>query len=148
MSDYNAGRYITVIEGFAHLGYSPDDIATLDEVTRARFLNWIKEANNNVETDLFPQSDVIPLDPTSQVYSYAKSAALNWLIYKNRDLEGSKNASAAKKDYQDDIERAKQFLAKTPTDKMYPLGVAQTDVLSTYLIPYSENGGWPTGFLY
>lgn len=117
-------------------------------MTKARFLNWIKEANNNVETDLFPNSDVIPLDPTSEVYSYAKSAALNWLVYKNRDLAGSKNASAAKKDYEDDIERAKQFLKKTPTNKTYPIGVDRTDVLNTYLIPYSENGGWPQGFLY
>ena len=145
---YNAGRYITVLEGYAHLGYTQDQIAGLDEVTRARFLNWIKEANNNVETDLFSASDVIPLDPTSQVYSYAKSAALNWLMYKFRDMEGSKNASASKKDYEDDIARARDFLKKTPTLKEYPIGVDRTDVLNTYLIPYSENGGWPLGFLY
>lgn len=146
--DYNSGRYVTVLEGFIQLGYTQDQIATMPEVTRARFLNWIKEVNNNIETDLFPNADVVPLDPTSQVYSYAKSAGLNWLVYKNRDLAGSKNASAAKKDYEDDIERARQFLKKTPTLKSYPIGVDSTDVLSTYLIPYSENGGWPQGFLY
>lgn len=145
---YNSGRYITVLEGYGHLGYTPAQVAALAENVRARFLNWIKEANNNVETDLFPNSDVIPLDPTSEVYSYAKSAALNWLVYKNRDLAGSKNASAAKKDYEDDIERAKLFLKKLPTNKTYPIGVDHTDVLNTYLIPYSENGGWPQGFLY
>lgn len=146
--DYVAGRYITIDEGFQHLGYTTVQKNTMAEVDRSRYINWIKEANNNVETDLFPASDVIPLDPASQVFSYAKSAALNWLMYKKRDLAGSRNASAAKSDYDRDIERARNFLAKTPTQKMYPIGVDRTDVLDTYIIPYSENQGWPPDFLY
>ena len=89
ISDYVAGRYITIDEGFQHLGYTTQQKNTMAEVDRSRYINWIKESNNNVETDLFPASDVIPLDPTSQVFSYAKSAALNWLMYKKRDLAGT-----------------------------------------------------------
>jgi len=147
-TEYIAGRYITIDEGFQHLGYTTQQKNTMAEVDRSRYINWIKEANNNVETDLFPASDVIPLDPLSQAFSYAKSAALNWLMYKKRDLAGSRNASAAKADYDRDIDRVRAFLKKTPTLKEYPIQVMKTDILSNYILPYSETGGWPPDLLF
>ena len=110
MSQFVPEKYITVDDGLLNVGFTKVQINALDEPTRARFIDWTRQGNSKIETTLLEFSDGIPLSKTSQEYTYAKSAALNWVVYKKRDKEGSKNAANAKKDFEDDIGELKKFL--------------------------------------
>lgn len=115
---------------------------------KVKYQNWVIEANNQVEADLFPLAEEIPLEKDSKEFAFAQSAALNWVVYKKRDLAGSRNAAAAKKDYEDDIERVKNYLRKKPTTRTNPIHTKTSDSLDDYLIPYSQTQGVPPDILY
>lgn len=115
---------------------------------KVKYQNWVLEANRQVDADLFPLAEQIPLDPTSKAFAFAQSAALNWVVYKKRDLAGSRNATNAKKDYEDDIGRVKELLSKTPTTRTFPIHTETSDSLGDYLIPYSQSNGLPPNILY
>lgn len=146
--DYISEKYITVNDGLLHLGFTPTQIKVMLEPERTRYTNWVAEANNKVEADTFPFSDNTPLVKGTKEFTFCKSAALNWLIYKKRDLAGSKNAISAKNDYDRDIKAVKELIAKTPSKKMFPIGTKTTDSTAEIIIPYSQTQGFPPDLLY
>jgi len=54
---------------------------------------------------------------TSSVAFADGPAALNWVVYKKRDKEGSRNAANAKDDHQKDLEMLIDLLTATRTDR-------------------------------
>ena len=117
MSEYIPAKYVTVDDALDHLGFTKVQINQLDDVTRNRFKDWVREANNLVETTLFKVGNTTPLPATSKEFAYAKSAALNWVVYKKRDKEGSQNAANAKADHQQDLDMIISLLTATRTDR-------------------------------
>ena len=146
--DYIPKKYITLDDVLGHLGFNQSQIAVMASTDRERYLIWQKEANSRVETDLYPYSDDIPLDVSSMQLTYARSAALNWIMYKKRDKEGSKNAINSKNDYDRDIKAIRLMLARTPSQKQYPVNAQVNNSLADYLYPYSQTQGFPPNLLY
>ena len=103
MSEYVPEKYITLEDALDHFGWTKAQIETISEIEKNRYQNWVREGNNLVETTLFNVGNDTPLLPTSKEYAYAKSASLNWVVYKKRDKEGSKNAANAKQDHTDNL---------------------------------------------
>lgn len=142
-------KYIVTSDAFDHLGISEEKQKTISAEERKRYAGWVREANNLVESTLFPDSDVIPLTVGSKEYTFAKLAALNWVVYKKRDFAGSKNAPAAKADFHLNINLVKQLLARTPSKRTEPIQKAETtDSLKDLIIPYSQTLGYPPDLLY
>ena len=137
MSEYIPEKYITVNDVLDHFGWTKEQINTIDEVTRNRYANWVREGNNLVETTLFDLTESgVPLSNTSKEYTYAKSAALNWVVYKRRDKEGSKNAPNAKNDHKDDLEMIRKLLTATRTDRTKTTSIAgQSFTRQNILLP-------------
>lgn len=146
---YIPAKYLTVPDVFDLMGISEEKQKTIAAEENKRYQTWVREANNNVETELFADSDVIPLTEGTPIFTYAKSAAYNWVLYKKRDFAGSKNAPAAKNDYDRAIKLAKQLLKMTPSKRAEPIQKAQTgDSLEDLIIPYSQTLGYPPDLLY
>lgn len=146
--DYNSYRYVKFNDVLDVLGFSKMQQEQLSNEIRARYLAWTKEANNKVEAELFPYSDVIPLTSGSKEEAFARSAALNWVIYKKRDREGSRNAKEARENYDSDIEMCKNLLKFTPTQRQAPALTQTSDSLSNFIVPYSQTQGYPTDLLF
>ena len=110
-------KYNTLQDSLEHLGWTKVQINEIDEKTKNRYQNWTREGNNLVETTLFKVGNESPLLETSKEYAYAKSAALNWVVYKKRDKEGSRNALNAKADHEQDLKMLIDLLTATRTDR-------------------------------
>lgn len=146
---YIPEKYFTIDDAYDACGIEESDQANLTEAEKNRFERWTREGNDKIEVSLFPDSDSIPLVAGSQIFTYARDAGLNWVLYKKRTLTGSINAKEAKSDYQDNIKLAQTYLKRQPTDKNFPIQKAEhTDSLEDFLIPYSQSQGFPTETLY
>ncbi len=146
---YTPRKYLTTADVFDLMGISEEKQKTISAEEKKRYQTWVREANNNVETELFPDSDVIPLTEGTPIFTYAKSAAYNWVLYKKRDFSGSKNAPAAKNDYDREIKLAKQLLKRTPSKRDEPIQKAElTDSLEDLIVPYSQTLGYPIDSLF
>ena len=146
---YIPEKYITIDDAFDFCGIADSDQANLTEEERNRFGAWVREANDKVEASLFPDADVIPLEQGTAIYTYAKDAALNWVLYKKRNLTGSTNAKESKQDYNESIRIAQTFLKRQPTSRNLPIQTPDhTDSLDDYVIPYSQTQGYPPDTLY
>jgi len=146
---YTPLRYITVTEAFDAVGVTKEQQKSVSQADRDQYQSWTKEANTLVESSLFPDADIIPLAEGSKEFTFAKQAAKQWVIYKKRDLVGSINAGAAKKDFELNIKLAKQYLKRVPTLKDEPILLADvTDSLDAFEIPYSQTQGYPIDLLY
>ena len=117
MSAYTPVKYIDLQDALDHLGWDKTQINTIDDKTKNRYQNWAREGNNLVENIVFEFGDDVPLLPTSKEYNTARSAALNWVVYKSRDKEGSRNAVNAKNDHFADLEAIKRMLTATRTTR-------------------------------
>lgn len=117
MAAFVPEKYVTLQDALAHLGWTKVQINTIDEITKNRYQNWVREGNNLVETTLFKVGNDTPLLETSKEYAYAKSAALNWVVYKKRDKEGSRNATNVKNDHENDLKMIVELLTATRTDR-------------------------------
>ena len=149
MSTYIPEKYLTTSEAFDHIGISEEKQKTISAEERKRYASWVREANSKVETELFPDFDVIPITANTPLFTYVRSAALNWVVYKKRDYSGSKNARDAKNDYDRDIKLAKTLVAMTPSKRDEPIQETQiTDSLEELIIPYSQTLGYPPDLLY
>jgi len=149
MSKYIPQKYITTADAFDSQGITEAIQKNMPSEERKRYQDWVREANNKVETKLFEFSDVIPLEEGTTIFTYAKDAALNWVRYKQRNHIGSVNAKDSKDDFNDNIKDAQILLAKTPTEKQAPIQLAETtDFNNQYQFGYSQNQGYPSDFLY
>lgn len=147
--NYTATKYLTLDEALKDLGFTTDQINSLAEIDKSRYIDWITEANGKVEADTFPYSDQTPLVFGTQPYTYAKNAALNWFRYKKRDNEGSPNAKNARDDYKADIEAVIRYLKYQPTQKEDPtFAIQATSSLSDIIQPYSQYQGFPPDTLF
>jgi len=117
MSAYVPEKYITLQDSLEHLGWTTVQINAIPKVEKDRFQNWVRQANNLIEGILFKFSDGTPLLPTTREYSYAIQAALDWVVYKKRDKEGSKNATSAKEDHKDNLTMLESLLTAKRTDR-------------------------------
>lgn len=117
MSAYVPEKYVTLEDSLKNLGWTTAQINSISAVDKARYQDWVSEGNGLVETTLFNVGNDTPLLETSKEYRYAKSAALNWVVYKKRDKEGSKNATNAKKDHEKDLDMIITLLTATRTDR-------------------------------
>ncbi len=98
---------------------------------------------------MFPDSDVIPLVEGTEIFTYVKDAAINWVMYKKRNYTGSINAKESKQDFNENIELAQTYLKRQPTSKNLPIQVAEvTSSLDDFKIPYSQTQGYPPEILY
>lgn len=148
VADYVPEKYITLDDALKHFGWTQQQINDIDAQTKQRYERWVREANNNVESFLFQFSDDIPLKDGTKELTYVKSAALNWVVYKKRDKDGSKNAGSARKDYESDLKMVANLIAKTPSDRYDPIHTITTDVTADIIIPYSQTQGYPPDLLY
>ena len=146
--DYNSYRYVKFNDVLDVLGFTKAQQESLPPEIRARYLAWTKEANNKVEALLFPNSDAMPLNPGSKEEAFARSAALNWVIYKKRDREGSRNAKEAKENFESDIEMVKNYLKYLPSQREAPALTLTSDSLANVIYPYSQTQGYPPDLLY
>ncbi len=117
MSAYIPEKYITLDDSLDHLGWTKEQINTIDEVTKNRYTNWVREANNLVESTLFKVGNTTPLPADSKEFSYAIQAALDWVVYKKRDKEGSRNARDARQDHESSLQMITDLLIATRTDR-------------------------------
>lgn len=117
MAAFVPEKYVTLNDALEHLGWTKVEINTITEIQKNRYQNWVREGNNLVETTLFKVGNDTPLKETSKEYAYAKSAALNWVVYKKRDKEGSANAASAKADHKDNLDMLISLLTATRTDR-------------------------------
>jgi len=142
-------KYITVTEALDAVGVTKEQQKTISQSDRDQYQSWTREANTLVESGLFPEANAIPLDEGSKEFTFAKQAAKQWVIYKKRDLVGSINAGAARKDYELNLKLAKQYLERLPTERTIPIQLADvTDSLENFEIPYSQTQGYPIDLLY
>jgi len=148
VADYVPEKYVTVDDALKHLGWTQQQINDIDAPTKSRYERWVREANNIVEGFLFQYSDAIPLKEGSKELTFIKSAALNWVVYKKRDKNGSKNASAAMKDHDRDLKMVETLLAKTPSKRYEPIHAITTDSTRDIIPPYSQTQGYPPDLLY
>lgn len=149
MSKYIPQKYITTADAFDSQGISESIQKTMSSEERKRYQDWVREANDRVETELFESSDVIPLVEGTKVFTYAKDAALNWVRYKQRNNIGSPNAKDSKADYKDNIVLAKKVLAFTPTERQEPIQEpVTTDFNDQYQLGYSQTQGYPEELLF
>ncbi len=122
---------------------------TMSAEERKEFQGWVRQANNLVETSLFEDSDVIPLENGTPIFAYAKDSANYWVTYKRRSKLGSINAKDAERDFDRSIKLAKILLKKTPTERNEPIQEpVTTDFGEQYQISYSQTQGYPPDFLY
>ena len=147
-ADYVPEKYITLDDALKHFGWTQQQINDIDAPTKQRYERWVREANNNVEGFLFQFSDVIPLADGSKELTYVKSAALNWVVYKKRDKDGSKNAGSALKDYDRDLAMVANLISKEPSKRYDPIAAITTDVTADIIIPYSQTQGYPPDLLF
>jgi len=117
MSAFTPEKYSTLNDALEHFGWTKVQVNAIDEITKNRYQNWVREGNNLVETTLFKVGNESPLLETSKEFAYAKSAALNWVVYKKRDKEGSRNATNALKDHERDLDMLITLLTATRTDR-------------------------------
>lgn len=117
MSEYIPAKYITYQDALEHIGFTKVQINTITEEEKQRYQNWTREANNLVESTLFKVGNTVPLAATSNEFTYAKSAALNWVVYKKRDKEGSQNARNAKDDHTENLKQLTDYLIALRTDR-------------------------------
>jgi len=149
MSKYIPQKYITTADAFDSQGITEAIQKNMPSEERKRYQDWVREANDRVETELFEYSDVIPLEKGSRIFTYAKDASLDWVRYKQRNQIGSVNAKDSKDDYKENIVLAKKLLAKTPTERQVPIQEADTtDFNNQYQFGYSQTQGYPTDFLF
>lgn len=116
-TEYTPEKYVTLQDALAHLGWTKVQINTIDEITKSRYQNWVRQANNLVETTLFDLGNTNPLAATSEEFAYAKAAALDWVVYKKRDKEGSRNATNAKADHKQNLDQLRILLTAKRTDR-------------------------------
>ena len=114
---YVPEKYTTLDDALDHLGFTKVQINALDDITRNRYQNWVREGNNLVESTLFSVGNSNPLTKNTPEFTYAVSAVLSWVVYKKRDKEGSKNAINAREDHDRDIEKLKEYLVATRTER-------------------------------
>lgn len=145
---YKPQEFISIDEALQYVGYTETQAKQLNAQDRAQYLNWVRQANNLVETSLSNFVDVLPFEAGSKEITYAKQAALDWVMYKKRDMAGSLNARNAKSDHEGNIASMIKELQKRPTDRTYPIGVERTNSLEDYMIPYSQTQGFPPDLLY
>ena len=148
-SQYIPQKYINTADALDAQGISEEIQKTMSAEERKRYADWVREANNKVETNLFEYSDVIPLVKGTPIFTYSKDAALNWVRYKQRNRIGSPNAKDSKQDFKDNIDEAKKLLAKTPTKRQEPIQEPETtDFGDQYQLGYSQTQGYPPDLLF
>lgn len=149
MSKYIPQKYIITADAFDSQGITEAIQKNMSGEERKRYQDYVREANDKVETKLFEFSDVIPLVAGTPIFTYARDAALNWVLYKQRNRIGSQNAKDSKADFNDNIKDAKRVLAMTPTERQEPIQEAETTNFNDeYQFGYSQTQGYPTDFLF
>ena len=124
MAAFVPEKYATLQDALEHLGWTKVQINSIDEITKNRYQNWTREGNNLVETTLFKVGNESPLLETSKEYAYAKSATLNWVVYKKRNKEGSRTATDALNDHKMDLDMIISLLTATRTDRTKTVSIA------------------------
>lgn len=118
IDEYNAGAYLSLTE-FLGRWLSDEQIQKLAGKSLVTYKDWVNNANRTVETALYKYNDKIPLDKSSETFTYAKSMALHWAQYEKAADEGAPNAKAKLKlwemDKQHMIETMKAQPQKTTT---------------------------------
>lgn len=147
---YIPEKYVSVPNAMDSLGITEALQKTITPEEKKRYQDWTRNANIRVELELFPDGDAIPLVEGSNEYTYARSAAIHWILYERRNYTGSQNAKDSLAAYEKDIELCKQYLKRVPSNKNMPIQKAETtdSVGDDYIIPYSQTQGYPPGILY
>ncbi len=146
---YIPEKYLTTPDAFKYFGITEEEQQNISAEERTRYQNWVRSANDLVETSLINYSEQIPLEVGSQEFTYAKDAALSWVVYKKRDKEGAKNASSAKSEALMYIDKIIELLKFKPTTRTQPIQIADvTDITEEYELGYSQTQGYPPEQLY
>ena len=124
MSAFVPEKYVTLQDTLEHLGWTKVQINTIAETEKNRYQNWVREANNEIEMALFAVGNDSPLKETSQEYAYAKQGALDYVVYKKRDKEGSDNAINARHDFEHCMKELRELLTATRTDRTKTVSIA------------------------
>ena len=94
LTEYNAGAYLSLTEFLNYYGQTDTQIQALAGAIVTKYKDWVNNANRTVETALYKYNDQIPLDKTSESFTYAKSMAMHWAQYEKAADEGSPSVKA------------------------------------------------------
>ena len=94
ITEYNAGAYLSLTEFLNYYGLDAAAIDALPGATVIKYKDWVNNANRTVETALYKFNDQIPLDKSSESFTYAKTMAMHWAQYEKAADEGSPNMKA------------------------------------------------------
>lgn len=94
ITEYNAGAYLSLTEFLNYYGLSDEQIQKLNGATVTKYKDWVNNGNRTVETALYKYNDNIPIDKSSESFTYAKSMAMHWAQYEKAADEGSPNVKA------------------------------------------------------
>ncbi len=94
LDEYNAAAYLSLTEFLNYYGITDEQIQTLNGATVTKYKDWVNNGNRTVETALYKYNDQIPIDKSSESFTYAKSMALHWAQYEKAADEGSPNVKA------------------------------------------------------
>ena len=95
LTEYNAGAYLSLTEFLGFYGQTDTQIQALRGAIVTKYKDWVNNANRTVETALYKFNDQIPLDKTSESFTYAKTMAMHWAQYE-KEADAGSNAAKAK----------------------------------------------------
>jgi len=140
LTEYNAGAYLSLTEFLGYFGYTDTQIQALNGAILIKYKDWVRNANNTVETALYKFNDQIPLDKLSESYAYAKSMALHWAQYEKAADEGSSNAKAKENLWKMDKAHLIETLKAQP-QKVTQREVTASNFTDNEIHPYSQTYG-------
>lgn len=113
-TEYNAGAYLSLTEFLSYYGITDEEITKLPGAIVTKYKDWVNNANRTVESALYKYNDKIPLDKTSESFTYAKSMALHWAQYEKAADEGSPNMKAKENLWKMDKEHLIETMQSQP----------------------------------
>lgn len=97
ITEYNAGAYLSLTEFLNYYGQTDVQIQALGGIILNKYKDWVNNANRTVETALYKFNDQIPLDKSSESFTYAKTMAMHWAQYE-KELDAGSMAAKGKKE--------------------------------------------------
>lgn len=138
--EYNAGTYLSLSTFLGYYEFTDDEINNLQGASLNKPKEWVNNSNRTVETTLYPYNDQIPLDKSSESWTYAKSMALHWAQYEKAADEGSPNEKAKLKLFEMDKKALIATLRAQPQTTTQRV-VVGSDFKENEIELYSQNYG-------
>lgn len=140
IDEYNAGAYLSLTEFLGYYGITDEAIQKLPGAIVTKYKDWVNNANRTVETALYKYNDQIPLNKTSESFTYAKSMAMHWAQYEKAADEGSPNMKAKENLWKMDKQHLIETMQSQP-QKTTIREVTSSNFEDSALPPFSQTYG-------